>query len=800
MLICVFFSTVTGFGQDNFISGVVADIDGQPIAFANVILMKAQDSSLVRGISTNEKGFFLLDKISSDSYMLKFSFIGFTDIYKAVLVNKPIQLEPIVLEESSQELDEINILVKRPTLRKEADRLVFNVENTALIEGNMLQVLKSTPGILVFDNSIQVKNSTPTIYINDRKVNLSSTELAQLLEGSTANNVKSIEVITNPSAKYDAESGSVINIVMSKNLITGYSGNVFTNYTQGVYPRYEAGMSNFFKDKKIDFFANYTYSDSKTNRFEKKEINYLDANNAIDQSFNSVTNRTTWSKTHNLNFNFDYAIDDSNSLSVSSNALWMPYFKYDIKDHTDVYDNNQDLDFYYNANNLSNDDKYNVGFDIDYIHKFKKEGEKFTFNAHFTIYNYLRDQNVLSNYYKNDDTYLATTAFRTDNNQDTEILTAKVDYVLPIDESSALETGAKISTIKTNSDITRFNRVNDQETIDLNNSDAFNYNEDILAAYINYSKDWEKLSLTVGLRAEQTKVDGQSYANEETNRQDYLEWFPTANLYYTFSDNFGLYTNYKRSIGRPDYQSLNPFQFFLNDYTVVTGNPNLQPVFVNHTTIGTSFYKNIFTIEAYYKKSDNNIFELPRQDNTNNILTYTPVNINKTREYGFDFLVFFNMTERWSVYFVTSFYNTKDEDVFDGLPVSRSQWSNYTQTNHNFTLLKDRSLSANLNVVYAGKNTQSFTQSEALLFSELSVSKSILKKKGTLSLAVSDLFNAQDFNTKIRYLNQNNTSYVDLDTRYIKLGFRYKFGNTNLETNQRLKSQQETERLEKSGN
>lgn len=789
-----------GFGQDNSISGVVADIHGQPIAFANVILMKAQDSSLVRGISTNEKGFFLLDKISDDNYMLKFSFIGFTDIYKTVLVNQPIQLEPIVLEESSQELDEVNILVKRPTLRKEADRLVFNVENTALIEGNMLQVLKSTPGILVFNNSIQVKNSTPTIYINDRKVNLSSAELAQLLEGSTANNVKSIEVITNPSSKYDAESGSVIKIVMSKNLITGYSGNVFSNYTQGVYPRYEAGMSNFFKDKKIDFFANYMYSDSKTNRFEKKEINYVDANNAIDQSFNSITNRTTWSKTHNLNFNFDYAIDDNNSLSLSSNALWMPYFKYDIKDHTDVFDANQDLDFYYNANNLSNDDKYNVGFDIDYIHKLKKAGEKFTFNAHYTTYNYMRDQNVLSNYYENDNTYLETTAFRTDNNQDTEILTAKVDYVLPIDDSSALETGAKISNIKTNSYIARFNRVNDQETIDLNNSDAFNYNEDILGAYINYSKDWKKLSLTVGLRAEQTMVDGQSDTNNKTNSQDYLEWFPTANLYYTFSDNFALYTNHKRSIGRPDYQSLNPFQFFLNDYTIVTGNPNLQPVFVDHTTIGTSFYKNIFTIEAYYKKSNNSIFELPRQDNTNNILTYTPVNINKTREYGFDFLVYFNMTERWSVYFVTSFYNTKDEDVFDGLPVSRSQWSNYTQTNHNVTLLKDRSLSANLNMVYAGKNTQSFTQSDALLFSELSISKRILKKKGILSLAVADLFNAQDFNTQTRYLNQNNSSYIDLDTRYIKLGFRYKFGNTNLETNQRSKSQQETERLEKSDN
>lgn len=797
LFLCAILSSTIGFTQDHSVSGFINDAEGQSIPFANVMLMKPQDSSVVRGVSTNEKGFFILDKLTSDTYLLKFSFMGFTDVYNAVSINSSVELGTITLLEASEELDEVSITFRKPTLKKEADRLVFNVENTALIEGNMFQVLKSTPGILVINNNIQVKNSTPTIYINDRKVHLSGSDLAQLLEGSSANNIKSIEVITNPSAKYDAESGSVINIVMSKNLITGYRGSVFTNYTQGVYPSYEAGMSHFFKNEKIDFFANYSYSDSKKNRFETKEINYLDANNAIDQTFKAITDRTTWSKTHNVDFNFDYSIDDNNSLSLSSNALWMPHYKYNINNKTDVFDANKILDFYYDANNLSNDDKYNVGFDLDYTHRFKTAGEKLTINAHYTTYNYMRDQNVLSNYYESDNTFLATTAFRTDNNQDTEIFTAKVDYVLPIDDSSELEAGAKISNIKTNSDITRFNSVGNQETIDLNNSDAFNYDEDIFAAYVNYSKKWKKLSLVFGLRAEQTKVDGFSVANNETNTQDYLEWFPIANLYYTISDNFSLYTNYKRSIGRPDYQSLNPFQFFLNDYTIVTGNPNLQPVFVNHAVIGTSFYKNIFSIEAYYRKSDNVIFELPRQDNVNNILTYTPVNIDKTTEYGFDFEAYFNVTDRWSVYLVTSFYNTKDEDVFDAIPVSRSQWSNYTQTNNNITFLKDRSLSANLSIVYAGKNTQSFTQSDALLLSELSISKSILKKKGTLSLAVSDLFNTQDFNTKVRYLNQNNSGHISLDSRYIKLGFRYNFGNTNLETNQRSKAQQETDRLEK---
>jgi outer membrane receptor protein involved in Fe transport len=238
----------------------------------------------------------------------------------------------------------------------------------------------------------------------------------------------------------------------------------------------------------------------------------------------------------------------------------------------------------------------------------------------------------------------------------------------------------------------------------------------------------------------------------------------------------------------------------LNDFTIVTGNPNLQPVIVNKATVGTSFYKNIFTIEAYYERSDNNFFQLPRQDNTNNTLTYTPVNIGKTTEYSFDFQVIFDMTKRWTFNFLTSFYNKNNEGVFDNVAITRSLWSNYSQTSQNFTFLKDRSLSANLLITYGAKNIQGFTLSDELLFSDFSMSKSILNKQGTLSLAISDLFNKQDFNTRTVYQNQNNSNHTNLDGRTIKLGFRYKFGNTILQTNQRTKEQQETDRLENKGN
>ncbi|MEZ4801524.1 MAG: outer membrane beta-barrel family protein [Gelidibacter sp.] len=799
LIFCALLSTTLCFGQEFSISGFVDDTNGEAIAFANVFVHKAQDSTVLKGVSTDERGFFLIDGLPQERYLVKISFLGFKDVSVPVDLKENIDLKTIALEENSETLDEINIIAQKPTLKKEADRLVFNIENTALIEGNMFQVLKSTPGILVLDNSIQVKNSTPTVYINEKKVHLSNEELIQLLEGSSAGSVKSVEVITNPSAKYDAQSGAVINIVMSKNLITGYRGNVFANYIQGVFPRYEAGTSHFFKNDKIDFFANYTYSDSKINRDQDNTVNYLDSTNDIDQTYTSRINRNTWSKTHNFNFNFDYSINDSNTLSLSSTMLVLPYFKYKIKNATTIFDANQNLDSYLMTNNLSHDDKYNLGFDLDYVHRFKKDGEKLSFNTHYTTFNYNRKQRVMSDYFDNDATFLQTTAYRTDNNQDTNIFTGQMDYVLPIDDTSTFETGLKISNIKNKSDITQFDIDNGQETIDINNTDAFDYDESVFAAYIDYSKDWEKLSVSAGLRAEQTNVEGFSILDNATNKQDYLKWFPTASVNYTFSEKFSLYANYKRSIQRPDYQSLNPFQFFLNDFTIVKGSPDLQPVLIDFVEMGTQLYKQ-FTIQTYYKVYNDNIYELPRQDNQNNTLTYTVVNLDKTTEYGFDFITYFDVVSNWSVYFVTSFYNTKDEGIFDGEKISKDTWSNYSILSNDLTFLKDKSLNANFTLTYIGKSIQGFQEVEDRLASELAVSKSILKKRGTLSLTISDLFNTQDFNIKTLYKNQNSFSFTDIDDRYVKLGFRYKFGNTNLNTNQRKKEQQELDRLKAKDN
>lgn len=780
--------------QEFTISGIVVDEQNNAIPYATVILIDKSEEIIAGKISL-ENGGFSFENFEANTYTLKVSYVGFEAFSQTfqLLANK--SFKQITLKGNSEILDEVTITVTKPTLKKEVDRLVFNVANTSLTEGSLLDVLRSTPGVLILDNAITVKNGTPTVYINDRKVNLSASEITQLLESSPANSIKKVEVITNPTASYGAESGAVLNIVMSRNLITGYRGNVFSNYTQGVFARYDAGINQFYKTKKINVNLNYSFKKSKTNRENDNTINYLDSSSNLKEQWQTNNNRNSRYNTHNVNLNFDYFIDDKNTLSFAANTLLTPYYRYRIIGQTQVTNSLKESLYNFNANNFSKIKNYNLGFDVDYTHHFKNKA-KLTFNTHFTDYNYQRNQDVNSDYFFVNYADNFSTAFLTDNNQDTNIITFKTDYNLPINDSSEFAFGAKVSSINTNSDIAQFDFNENTNTTAFNaaKSNAFDYKESIFAAYTSYKKTWDKWSFSGGLRLEQTNIEGLSISDNSNSTQDYLEWFPTLNLSHQVSDKASVYANYKRSLSRPSYQLLNPFNFYLNDNTIVTGNPNLLPAFTNHVVLGTELNQR-YTIEVYYRAVSNQINELPKQDNSNNLLILSPTNVGNTKDLGFDFSTYFNVIDNWSLYFLTSFYNINEEAFIDNQLLKMNQWSNYTILSNDITFLKDNSLKANFTLTYVSKDQQGFQIADSRLYSDLSFSKYVLKNKGTLSLAFSDLFNTQDFVIYSRFGNQNSVSFSNLDNRNVKFGFSYKFGNTGLKTNERTKNINERERL-----
>ena len=791
VILFTLFSTV--FAQNFSVSGKIMDSNSNAIELANVLILAEDGSTFLKGTSTDDNGFFKISNLSAATYFIKISFIGFEEFEQKIILSGNLDLKQIQLNVVSETLGEVTIIAKKPTITRKPDRLIFNIENTALTEGSTLGVLKSTPGVIVSEGGINIKSAPATVFINNRRVQLTSAELILLLESSSANSIKSVEVITNPPASYDADSGSVINIIMSKNLVTGHRGSIFTNYTQGVFPRYNAGTNQYFKNNKINLNLNYSFNKKKTNRDRDDIVNFLDDSNQTEEIWRSGVNRNTWSETHNLNLNFDYYIDDKNTLSLSSTGLYTPYFKYKIRNKTDITDENLNFLSSFTSDNLTRDNKYNIGSDLIFRHDFENSAS-LTFNGHYTIYDYERNQNVLSNFFDANNVFDDSSEFNTIANQDTQIITGKVDFNLPLNEKSNFDAGLKYSNVNTNSDITRADIINGSEVVNTNNTDAFKYEEKVFSAYSNFSKSWDKWDLNLGLRVEQTNIEGESLTLSETNTQEYLNWFPNASISHQVLEEVSVYGSYKRSITRPSYTDLNPFTLFLNENTVVVGNPNLTPTFRDHYKIGVNFLKH-FTVEAYYIDYEGSISQLPRQNNQTNIIAYTPTNLDKRTDYGFDFSFDYYPTNNWNLFVLTSFFNMTEETNFGEGFVEKTQWSNFSELTNSLSLLSDNSLNINLSFIYGSKNLQYLSTIEGRLISVLSVSKSIFNKKGILSLAVEDIFNTQDYNLQTQYLNQFSTILYNADNRFIKLGFRYNFGNTKLNTNERTTDAKERERL-----
>jgi len=790
----VFFTFFTAVGQETYqVKGTLIASDSETaVSFANAVLL--QDGIVVRGSSSDTSGIFVIENITAGSYTLNISFVGYKTYRKDIEITSDVDLGTIALQKDMEALDSVTITSKKPSLQREIDRLVFNIQGTALTEENTWEVLRRTPGVIIINNTLSIKNSTPTVYINDRKVHLSASEIYQLLEGTPAETVKSVEVITNPPARYDAQGGTILNIVMEKNLLVGYHGSVYGNATQGVFPRYNAGINQFYKRGKFNIFGNYNYTHNKINRDNEENINYLDGTTTTSV-WNSLINRNTWSDQHTFNLNIDYDFDAKNSLRFSGSLLYLPHWKRNTFTNSVVDDQTaQNEDFSLAAINRSNRDVHNLGLNVDYVHQFEKEGEQLSVNVHYTDYDKADDQHVATDY-----TVVAnpdfSTAFTTHANQRTNIVSGQVDYELPIDETANFEAGAKVANIDTNSDLRQFNIENGVSVVDANNSDSFDYNESIYAAYVSYAKSWEKWSLKVGFRGEQTEIRGTSLSSNQVNTQNYFELFPSAYLSHKVSEKVNVFADFSRRIQRPSFDDLNPFRYNFTDFSFVTGNPALQPAITNRYKIGVEIDETFF-IEAYYTYNKAAIFELTLQDNESDILQYIASNIEKSVDYGLDFITYFPVSDTWDVSFVSSVFNVSDTFTLgDNVQTTQRKWSLYTTLDNNFTFLKDQSLTANLSFVYVSDNIQGLSEVSSTNQLSLSLRKTLWNRKATVSLAFTDILNGQEFTNITQFVNQNSRYFSNYDTQTVRIGFRYNFGNTRLQTNQRTKSSAEQERL-----
>ena len=781
--------------QSFSVSGFVKNESDQPISYANIFVLKVEDSTTVSGTTSNELGKFQINNLDKGNYLIKVSFMGLKNSSKTINLASNIDFGNIILKEEAQALSEVELLTKKPTLKRENDRLIFNVESTSLTEGSIWSILRSTPGILMINDEISIRNASNIIYlINDKRIYLSGGELQQLLSGTTANAVQAIEVITYPPAKYDAEGGAVINIKMSKTLVAGYNGSVFGNYTQGIYPRVSAGTNHFFKGKKTSLYLGYTFNSEKQNRINDERIVFIQGDQPVG-NWQTDVDRNTALKSHTLNMNFDYNINDKNTLSVSANGLMTPYWKRDTKSFTHAVDST------FRALNDTEDDILNIGANLDYVYK-SENGTKVSFNAHHTNYDYDRFQDVGTNYLDTSNQLIRTNNFNTTSIQDIKIYSGQIDLSFPLNQNGVFEVGIKTANIDSNSNIEQIITNDNTVVSDSENSGIFNYDETNHAAYVSLNKEWENWSLTAGVRTEYTDGLGvlDSGTKDEENDFDYFKTFPTASVTHSFNDSHSLGLSYTKRIERPTYSNLNPFKFFFNDNAFFGGNPNLQPAITQLLTLSYSI-NDTYTFEIYYRDEDATFSELSFQDNDLNQIFYRPSNLRKEVDYGFDFILYKSFTKHWTAYLVTSIFNDKAEffaEQNDNVIQTNERWSYYGNAINYFTFLKDQSLTANLSLLYISPVVDGSSQVSTRTQVDIGIKKSFNQGKWILSLSANDIFLGSDFTVKNNYLDQNNQYYARLDNRWVRMGLRYNFGNTKLSTNENIKDFEERDRLNKS--
>lgn len=784
------------FSQEATINGTVLDSEKAPLSFVSVLLFELDATEPFKGVTSEEDGTFQITNVAPATYKIAFSFIGFNTKEQTIEVLSDKKLGQIILKESTEALDEAVVTAKKPTLQKTAGKIIFNVENTTLSVGSTFDLLKKTPGILIIGEEIKVKFSSPVIYINGKRVYLSSSEVASLLQNLDASAIKSVEVITNPSAKYDAEAGAVLNIITSRAVSVGYKGSVNSRYEQATYPKYNFGTSHFYKNNWINFYGSYSFSPRKEFKEDDNFIRYFNPDGSTNSIWESDFTRTTHSKAHQGNFIADITISETQTLGITSNILVSPNKTYYNTGFAEIFNGVRVLDSTFTTLSSLENDTSNLTFNVDYKIDLDKEGGNVKVAANYIDYDNSQLQDVATNYFLPTGDFLRNNTFSTNSSQKTKIVTGQADLTTSLFEG-AFEAGLKYTVTDTKSSLNFFDVENNNQQLNGSLSDNFNYKENVYAEYINYAKDWGTWSFNAGVRGEYTHIDAISRSLGEIETQKYFELFPSVNLTRALSENSNLGVSYKRAISRPNYEALNPFKYFITENNYKGGNPNLVPSIETKVMISYD-YKSKWFFELYYQHFKNNLSSLTFQDNETRTSHTIESNLIKDFQYSFDIVFADSLNPWWYFQFVTSSYYLENE--FYSEASSEKTYANHTvgfygYISNDITLSKKQSITSSLIVNYISNLIFGSYDYKNQFNTSFSIRKSFWDKQASVTVGVDDIFDTNNVPVTSNYYNQDNGFFARNESRLFRLGVTYNFGNARLRDNNRSSNTEEGDRL-----
>jgi len=789
------------------INGTVTDGSAKTIESATITLLKTKDSSVAKMSVADRTGKFSFEGIEPGIYMVSISAVGhekgFSEIFEISASHSNITLKTIDLVPVAKSVGGVTVTSKKPLIEQRIDRTIVNVEASVTSVGSSaLEVLEKSPGISVDkDGNISLKGKQGVvIYIDGRPSYLSGPDLANMLRSMNASQLEQIEIMTNPPAKYDAAGNSgVINIKTKKNKQFGYNGSITTGFTQGIYPRFNESANFNYRNGKVNVFTNLNY-----NRNHRSEDLYITRNfrekstAEILTIFDQKSEMTNQNHFYSAKAGLDYSASKHTTLGVVVNGFYNPS-TWESKTKAYIFEPSGDLRST-NQAYTRNDEKWkNFSSNINFRTVLDSIGQELTGDLDYIQYRSTSIQPLYSFYYdklgnpsKTPDTLLGSLP------QDITIKSGKLDYTLPLKGGAKFEAGIKTSFVNTDNNAVYDDLLGGQRVLDSSRSNHFIYDENINAAYANYSRKLsKKWNGQFGLRLENTNAKGHSTGYEfdtaqnkfvpfdKTFKRNYTQLFPTVYLQYTASEKNSFVINYGRWINRPDYESLNPFIHFLDRYTFEQGNPDLKPQFAHNFELSHT-YKGFLTTTLNYTTTHDIIQQVLEQNEATNETFIKKANIASLQQVGIAITAYKEITKWWSGNVYVNVYNNHFKGVVNKDNISIGISGLMMQVQQQFKWGKG--WGAEVSGFYRTKGLEGVLFIQPIGQVNAGFSKQIMKNKASVRLNIRDVFAGGVFKGYSKYSNVDATFKDVNDSRAVSVSFTYRFNKGKLKAGSNRKN------------
>lgn len=763
VILCILFSI----NSNAQVSGILKDQNNSPVAFANVIALNFSDSSIVKAAISDDDGRFELNDLPKDKYYIKVIMLGYADYF-----SEPIDLNAksnfnlsIKLQDETTNLDEFNIVAKKPFLEQQAGKMIVNVsDNISGINGSMMKLMKKVPGVLVINKKLSLAgNQNVTILINGKTTQY--LDMQTLMSELPASDIEKIEVISQPDATMDATgTGGVINIILKKNKLSGTNGSVWSGFGYGEIEKYYFGTSiNHRKDKyNIYSSAGYSYNTGVENMILERRI-------GTDTYFQN-TYQPDFPNTFRINGGIDYDITENQMVGIALTHVTSDNNRTNINNTSIVSSLNDTIYRLKTFNTIKRRWNYNSAvlnydFDIDSL------GQKLEFSSNYSSYIIDGNNTITTN--ANYDVYYPTQK----NNEPgkTHIYATKLDYKLPFNKKLVLSSGLKYSYANVDSDLQAYIE-NGSNNGYMNNtalSNHFIFKEQIYAGYLKQEFNTKKVSLQGGLRYEHSISDGYSVTIDSTTQRTISKLFPSAGISVPITKSLGASLGYSYRIQRPSYSTLNPFISYLDPYTFEKGNTNLRPELTHSAKFSLTYdHQPFFNIE--YSNTSDVLMLVTEQDDNSGVSYATTANLKSYKKYGGSFffpLDFIKPLEGYGG--IMTNYHIYDAPYLDDI---------YNREKFTYTLFIEASAEIIKTLTiegggwYQSGGIEGIMDYNSLYGVSFGVEKTFFEEKLSLSMSIEDIF--YDYWTaNIDYSNMDVDIESRWETRVFYVNLSYKFGN-----------------------